>query len=67
MIKKHQGDNFRTSTPKFSTSIQDSKSSDKAGKDKKKKERKDKRDSNNLVTGVNATEVGDKKKKKKKM
>ena len=62
-MKDHCGDKSRAKAS-VSTSIQDSKPSDKAKKDKKKKQHKAKQDST-LAIRVNKTEVGDHKMKKK--
>ena len=65
-MKYHCGDEPKNKAL-VSTSAQDSSSNkDKFRKDKKKKQNKNKRDSNIPVSGVNAAEVGDKKRRKKK-
>ena len=63
-----RGDKSKTKTPASApTNLEPS---DKARKDKKKQQHRDKRDSresrDTLTSGVNAAEVGDKKRRKKK-
>ena len=70
----NRGDNSKTSKDPASTpasaSTQDPESSDKGRKDKKKKQHRDKRDSRESrdtpASGVNVTEVGDKKGRRKR-